>query len=80
MAVPALACLAAGQEGPAHLAEEPLDPLAAVTMSRSESYHAYLEIPRTYWDPGEEPTAWAVIYPVSASDLAAGRLKGTGFV
>src|SRR5262249_4721740 len=76
-AVTALVCLtAAGQERPARPTEKARDRLAAVTVSLAESYRAYLDIARTYWDPGEELTARAVIFPVSASDLSAGRLKG----
>jgi hypothetical protein len=52
------------------------DLLAAATASLAESHRVYMDIARTYWDPGEDLTARAVIFPVSAADLAAGRLKG----
>src|SRR5690242_13476346 len=50
--------------------------LAAVTASLKGSYRAYLEIPRTYWDPGEAIRTRTVVWPLSGADWAAGRLKG----
>jgi len=50
--------------------------LSAVNSSLEQSVRSYLEIGRTHWDPGETIRGRAVVSPIGAVDVAAGRLKG----
>src|SRR5215469_12645891 len=65
---------ASAEEAP--VSQDDSESLAAVTASLKGSYRAYLELPRTYWDPSEPIRARAIVWPLSGADWAAGRLKG----